>query len=94
MLNDISKSFFGKKVLITGHTGFKGSWLSLWLKQLGATVYESDTVSLKEVNFKTPLPPLPMCPRESLCPRAAAAAAPHQPAAAWTPIRRHRFQAA
>jgi CDP-glucose 4,6-dehydratase len=29
----------GKKVLITGHTGFKGSWLSLWLKQLGAKVY-------------------------------------------------------
>jgi CDP-glucose 4,6-dehydratase len=28
--------FSGKKVLITGHTGFKGSWLSLWLKQKGA----------------------------------------------------------
>jgi CDP-glucose 4,6-dehydratase len=27
-----------KKVLITGHTGFKGSWLSLWLQQLGASV--------------------------------------------------------
>ena len=27
-----------KKVLVTGHTGFKGSWLSLWLAQLGATV--------------------------------------------------------
>ncbi len=27
-----------KKVLITGHSGFKGSWLSLWLKQLGAQV--------------------------------------------------------
>jgi len=31
--------FKGAKVLVTGHTGFKGSWLSLWLKQLGATVY-------------------------------------------------------
>lgn len=32
-------SFFkGKKVLITGHTGFKGSWLSLWLKMNGAQV--------------------------------------------------------
>lgn len=29
----------GKKVLITGHTGFKGSWLAIWLKQLGAEVY-------------------------------------------------------
>lgn len=27
-----------KKVLITGHTGFKGSWLSLWLQKLGAEV--------------------------------------------------------
>jgi len=28
----------GKKVLVTGHTGFKGSWLSIWLQHLGATV--------------------------------------------------------
>ena len=28
-----------KKVLITGHTGFKGGWLSIWLKMLGAKVY-------------------------------------------------------
>ena len=28
-----------KRVLVTGHTGFKGSWLSLWLKELGAEVY-------------------------------------------------------
>lgn len=28
-----------KNVLVTGHTGFKGSWLSLWLKKLGANVY-------------------------------------------------------
>lgn len=31
--------YSGKKVLITGHTGFKGSWLSIWLKELGAEVY-------------------------------------------------------
>jgi CDP-glucose 4,6-dehydratase len=29
----------GKKVLITGHTGFKGSWLSLWLHSVGAQVF-------------------------------------------------------
>lgn len=29
----------GKRVLVTGHTGFKGSWLSLWLGELGAQVY-------------------------------------------------------
>jgi CDP-glucose 4,6-dehydratase len=28
----------GKKVFVTGHTGFKGSWLSIWLQQLGAKV--------------------------------------------------------
>jgi len=28
----------GRRVLVSGHTGFKGSWLALWLEQLGATV--------------------------------------------------------
>jgi len=28
----------GKKVFLTGHTGFKGSWMSLWLQSLGAEV--------------------------------------------------------
>lgn len=28
----------GKRVLLTGHTGFKGSWLTIWLKRLGASV--------------------------------------------------------
>lgn len=28
----------GKRVFLTGHTGFKGSWLSLWLQQMGADV--------------------------------------------------------
>ena len=28
----------GKRVFITGHTGFKGGWTVLWLKRLGATV--------------------------------------------------------
>jgi len=31
--------YFGKKVLITGHTGFKGSWLSFWLSLMGADVF-------------------------------------------------------
>jgi CDP-glucose 4,6-dehydratase len=32
------KPFFNKKIIITGHTGFKGSWLTLWLHKLGARV--------------------------------------------------------
>ena len=28
----------GKSILITGHTGFQGSWLSIWLRMLGAKV--------------------------------------------------------
>jgi len=31
-------NFEGKKILITGHTGFKGSWLTLWLIKLGTKV--------------------------------------------------------
>ena len=41
--------WIGKKVLITGHTGFKGGWLSLWLKYLGAKVagYSLDPITKK-----------------------------------------------
>ena len=35
---NFKKNFKNKKVLITGHTGFKGSWLTLWLVLLGAKV--------------------------------------------------------
>ena len=28
----------GKKVLVTGHTGFKGSWLTLWLLKMNSNV--------------------------------------------------------
>ena len=35
MFNNV---YNGKKVVVTGHTGFKGAWLTLWLKMLGAEV--------------------------------------------------------
>lgn len=38
MNNMFNGSYRGKRVLITGHTGFKGSWLSIWLEKLGAEV--------------------------------------------------------
>jgi CDP-glucose 4,6-dehydratase len=35
----VNRAFWqGRRVLVTGHTGFKGSWLSLWLQSLGAKV--------------------------------------------------------
>ena len=34
-----SSFWYGKRVLLTGHTGFKGSWLLLWLQELGAQVW-------------------------------------------------------
>lgn len=37
-MNRLKKIYKGKKVLITGNTGFKGSWLSVWLNLLGAKI--------------------------------------------------------
>lgn len=39
MVTRFLSAYAGKKVLITGNTGFKGSWLTLWLESLGASVY-------------------------------------------------------
>jgi CDP-glucose 4,6-dehydratase len=32
----VSGFWQGRRVLVTGHTGFKGAWLALWLNRLGA----------------------------------------------------------
>jgi len=37
-MNNLAGFYRGKRVLVTGHTGFKGAWLSLWLHALGARV--------------------------------------------------------
>ena len=34
----MNKFWNNRKVMITGHTGFKGSWLSMWLNKLGANI--------------------------------------------------------
>ena len=45
-------TFKNKKVLITGHSGFKGSWLSIWLNHLGANVFGiSDDVVSEPSNY-------------------------------------------
>ena len=38
MTSPFADLYSGKRVLVTGHTGFKGSWLALWLHHLGADV--------------------------------------------------------
>ena len=48
----INKRFWkGKRVLITGHTGFKGGWLSLWIKYLGAKVSGYSLSPITRKNF-------------------------------------------
>jgi len=37
-LEDVVKTWRGRRVFLTGHTGFKGSWLSLWLSKLGSQI--------------------------------------------------------
>ena len=37
-LEKVPKTWQGRRVFLTGHTGFKGSWLALWLSRLGAKV--------------------------------------------------------
>lgn len=39
VVNDLQAAFAGRPVFLTGHTGFKGSWLALWLARLGARVH-------------------------------------------------------
>jgi CDP-glucose 4,6-dehydratase len=43
--------YAGRRVLVTGHTGFKGGWLALWLKQLGAEVHGFSLPAPSHPNF-------------------------------------------
>lgn len=50
---DALKQYAGRRVLVTGHTGFKGSWLSLWLTRLGARVVGfSDAIPTNPSHFQ------------------------------------------
>jgi len=51
-MNNYLSIFKNKKVVITGHTGFKGVWLSLWMQRLGANVVGiSDSVPTQPSHF-------------------------------------------
>ena len=51
-MKDLLEIYKGKTVLVTGHTGFKGSWLAVWLNELGARVvgYSLDPINSRD-NF-------------------------------------------
>lgn len=52
-MGNLESIYGGKKVLITGHTGFKGSWLSMWLVKLGAEVIGiSDQIPTTPSNYE------------------------------------------
>lgn len=59
-LKILYETYKGKRVLVTGHTGFKGSWLSIWLTELGAEVIgyaldpytERDNFELSKISSK------------------------------------------
>ena len=52
-MKNLKKYFYKKKIIITGHTGFKGSWLTLWLESYGAKIYGiSNGYPSKPSNFK------------------------------------------
>ena len=53
-MQKILKNFRNKKVIVTGHTGFKGSWLSLWLHLSGAKVMGlSNEILTKPSHFRS-----------------------------------------
>jgi CDP-glucose 4,6-dehydratase len=50
-MDGLKKFWQGKKVFITGHTGFKGTWLSIFLKLLGAKVIGYSLKPSQKINF-------------------------------------------
>ena len=49
---EINSSFWtGRSVFLTGHTGFKGGWLALWLTEMGAKVYGYSLEAPTNPNF-------------------------------------------
>ena len=53
-MSNLNNFFYKKRVIITGHTGFKGSWLTLWLKTYRANIFGiSKDIPTKPSNFDT-----------------------------------------
>ncbi|MDC3009353.1 CDP-glucose 4,6-dehydratase [Synechococcus sp. AH-736-G20] len=62
----------GRRVLLTGYTGFKGAWLALWLKQLGAVVHglalppDKDQLLFPSLNLDIPAHQIDLSDREAV----------------------------
>jgi nucleoside-diphosphate-sugar epimerase len=52
-IHTMAEFWRGRRVLLTGHTGFKGAWMSLWLEGLGAEVTGIQLQS-QDVGFQLP----------------------------------------
>ncbi|MDZ4787678.1 MAG: CDP-glucose 4,6-dehydratase [Blastochloris sp.] len=55
-MSKLASFYRGKRVLVSGHTGFKGGWLSLWLNHLGAQVYGWSLPAAASPNFHETMP--------------------------------------
>jgi CDP-glucose 4,6-dehydratase len=53
IINELKNTYFGKRVFVTGHTGFKGSWLIKILGDLGSTIKGYALVPENEINLYT-----------------------------------------
>lgn len=51
MQDSMTRFWRGRRVLLTGHTGFKGAWMSLWLESMGADVTGYALAAAGEPNF-------------------------------------------
>lgn len=56
MVSPFSNVYAGRRVLLTGHTGFKGGWLALWLHSLGAEISGLALPPLDGANFFSIIP--------------------------------------
>jgi len=54
-INNFENYYKGEKVIVTGHAGFKGSWLSVWLNYMGAEVYGISKEVLTNPSFNNTL---------------------------------------
>jgi len=63
----MDSSFAGKRVLLTGHTGFKGAWLLVWLEMLGAKVCGVSLDPPTEPSLFALVDGAKLCARHEIC---------------------------